>query len=104
MGRSSIDDRIHGSWQKLLESHMLLKGRSSDLSLSKEETFNVAKDIPFLTELIEGQQNKQELEMELKRLVMKYYWHGFYNGAENGIIQNHSSNVEEPSNKNSKES
>lgn len=61
-----MDQKILETWAKFRESNE--EGRIIDA--------------PLLESLIERQENKQALEEELKRLVMTWYWDGFYDGKQ----------------------
>lgn len=82
MAKGETEQRIDESWERLFKSYRVLKGGLQEEN-SQEEIFDISQDIPKLTQLIDSQANSQELELELKQLVMKYYWNGFYNGVEN---------------------
>ncbi|KAK6203279.1 uncharacterized protein RJT21DRAFT_25878 [Scheffersomyces amazonensis] len=42
------------------------------------------EEIPQLSQLIRDSTNTEQLELELKAMLMKVYWNGFYKGFENG--------------------
>lgn len=65
---TSIDDRINETWSKLKASH------------NQEHTLRI--EAPSLEKLIAGQSNNKELQKELKSLVMKWYWNGYYQGFD----------------------
>ncbi|KAI3403064.2 hypothetical protein KGF56_004124 [Candida oxycetoniae] len=61
---------------KVIAQYDLLKAKVQNDHHRVEEIV-LDKDIPKLSVLIESSSEKEELEKELKRLVIKYYWSGF---------------------------
>jgi len=82
MAQNTIDNDIRTAWDRLYESYC----QGSSFSESKTDSvlcFNISEEIPLLTTLIDNEANKPQLEHELKQVIMKYYWHGYYNGIYN---------------------
>ncbi|CUM50918.1 uncharacterized protein AC631_01320 [Debaryomyces fabryi] len=70
---SSIDDRINEAWCKLKTSH------------NQEHTLTI--EARSLEKLIADQSNSEELQKELKDLVMKWYWNGYYQGFDDNNLK-----------------
>lgn len=70
---SSIDDRINETWSILKASH------------KKEHTLSI--EAPILEKLIASQSNSEELQKELKELVIKWYWNGYYQGFNDNNLE-----------------
>lgn len=61
----NIDKKIKTNWEKGKQLH----------------DDNVSVQLPgSLQELIETLDNKQQLQEELKELVMEWFWNGYYKG------------------------
>lgn len=65
---SSIDSRIHETWSRLKASH--------------NQVQQISVEAPGLEKIIAEQPNSEELQKELKDLVMKWYWNGYYQGFD----------------------
>lgn len=84
------DYRVAQSWEKLLRSHNRPTGgtceetgdgETKEIELLEDlNSIDLSSSIPVLFELMSSSEQKKTLELELKNLVMKTYWDGFYNG------------------------
>ncbi|CUM65647.1 uncharacterized protein PRCAT00003295001 [Priceomyces carsonii] len=66
-----LNEEIYAKWKSI-------HAPSESSDISEGTSFNISDDIPKIQNLIDDSPNKEELELEIKRAIMKYYWKGFY--------------------------
>ncbi|CAI5760537.1 unnamed protein product [Candida verbasci] len=79
-----MDETIDKIWLKNYEKYCLENGLNAEEIVKKERiigdnqfNIDIGKEIPKLNGLIQNQNNKYELQNELKQLIMKFYWAGY---------------------------
>lgn len=93
MPQNDFDLKIDQSWERLRQSHAALYGvtvileekiedsvDSGNFKNSDSTFINLSESLPLLSARINDFPDSQLIQQELKQLIMKTYWDGFYNG------------------------